>query len=183
MEAGLRVKVNCVVLDGQNDDQLLAFAALTRELPVAVRFLEAMPFDGGTAPGAAPARLAWDHRRILAALRDAYPDLAPLPRERPGQPAAEYQIPGHVGRVGIVASYSRTFCGACDRIRVDARGGLRTCLYGANVASFAPTLRAGGDVADGVRRVLADALSLRHADGRAAEAAYGTYASMTAIGG
>lgn len=185
VEAGLAVKVNCVVLDGQNTDQLLAFAALAEQLPIAVRFLEEMPFNGGVGRGEAPG-IAWDHFRILEHLRAAYPTLERLPRERPGQPAVEYRVPGHAGRLGIVASYSRTFCGSCDRIRVDARGGLRTCLYGDNVASFAPVLRSGGsaeELARGVRRVLAEALALRHADGHAAEAAHGHYASMTAIGG
>ena len=185
VEAGLAVKVNCVVLDGRNTDQLLAFAGLAERLPISVRFLEEMPFNGDTGPGEAPG-IAWDHLRILAHLQAAYPTLERLPRERHGQPAVEYHVPGHPGRLGIVASYSRTFCGQCDRIRVDARGQLRTCLYGGTVASFAPVLRAGGsraEVAAGVRRVLAEALNLRHADGYAAEAAHGEYASMTAIGG
>ena len=179
--AGLPVKVNCIVLDGQNTDQLLAFAALTERLPVVVRFLEEMPFNGSVAAGEA-AGIAWDHVRILAHLRAAYPNLRRLPRTSPAQTAVEYAIPGHAGRIGIIASYSRTFCGSCDRIRVNAKGELRTCLYGDNVASFAPALRAGGGT-EALRAVLAGALSLRHATGHAAESAHGAYASMTAIGG
>ena len=179
--AGFDVKVNCIVLDGQNTDQLLDFVALTRKLPIAVRFLEEMPFNGSTAAGTATG-IAWDYVRILGHVRAAHPTLQRLPGDSRGQTSVDYQVPGFVGRVGVIASYSRTFCGTCDRIRVNAKGELRTCLYGDNVASFAPALRSG-DVAGGVQRVLAKALFNRHADGHAAEAAHGAYASMTAIGG
>ena len=183
VDAGLDVKVNCIVLDGQNTDRLLDFVALTRKLPVDVRFLEEMPFNGSTPAGQA-AGIAWDHRRILEHVRAAYPTLQRVPTTRPGQTAVDYALPGHAGRVGIIASYSRTFCGTCNRIRVNAKGELRTCLYGANVASFAPALRGEqGDVSAAVRQVLAKALHHRHADGYAAEAAHGSYESMTAIGG
>ena len=183
VDAGLDVKVNCIVLDGQNADQLLDFVALTRKLPVDVRFLEEMPFNGSTGAGEARG-ITWDHRRILAHVRDAHPELRRVPTAHPGQAAVNYAVPGHAGRVGIIASYSRTFCGTCNRIRVNAKGELRTCLYGDNVASFAPALRGeDGDVSGAVRRVLAKALYERHTDGHAAEATHGRYASMTAIGG
>ncbi len=178
--ADFEVKVNCIVLDGQNTDQILPFVALTRELPVAVRFLEEMPFNGST-ERASPT-LAWDYRRILRLVHGVYPSSRPVGEVEPGSTSQNYRIPGHAGTYGVIASYSRTFCGTCNRIRVSANGELRTCLYGDNVASFAPALRAA-DPAREVERVLAQALGTRHADGFAAERAHGAYTSMTSIGG
>ena len=102
----------------------------------------------------------------------------------PGDVAQLYRAPGHAGRVGIIEGHTRSFCGTCTRLRLDARGRLRTCLYGAPVLDLGAMIRAGaGD--DRLEAALRRAVGARFADGRLAEqAASGTgNSSMASIGG
>ncbi|HMX40648.1 MAG TPA: GTP 3',8-cyclase MoaA [Saprospiraceae bacterium] len=134
------VKINAVVMQDFNTDHLLPLAELSRDLPVDVRFIEEMPFNGGdhhTAP-----RLPWHHRRILDLLRSRWPDLEKTP-DPPFSTAQHYQVPGHRGRIGIIAAWSRTFCGSCNRIRITPQGALKTCLYDHGVLQVRDLLRQG----------------------------------------
>lgn len=173
LAAGLQLKINTVVMPGINDYELDDFVALTRDLPLTVRFIEAMGFDGSgrpvkTMPG----------QEILARLRRNH-DLTVVPREIAAV-AQEYEVAGHTGRIGVICGHSRTFCGDCSRLRMDARGGLRTCLYGEPAAELGPLLRQGAD-APALLAVVRAALARRHPDGHAAAAT--TLQSMARIGG
>jgi cyclic pyranopterin phosphate synthase len=95
-----------------------------------------------------------------------------------------YQVPGYAGKVGIIEGHSRTFCGTCRRLRVDARGRMRTCLYGKPSAFLRPLIRSGADdqaLVAAIRRAVAGRL----ADGNAAEADHRRHnlESMVNIGG
>ena len=178
LDRGMGLKINMVVLAGVNDHELADFVDLTRDLPVTVRFIEAMPFDGG----AGFSRKHPNGREIVARLREKH-DLEAEPMA-PGDVAQLYRAPGHVGRVGVIEGHTRSFCGTCTRLRLDARGRLRTCLYGAPVLDLGELIRAGaGD--DELETALRRAVGARFADGRAAEqAATGTgHSSMASIGG
>jgi molybdenum cofactor biosynthesis protein A len=174
--AGLGLKVNVVVISGVNDHELAAFVALTRHEPLEVRFIEAMTFDGAGRIQAARLPAA----RITERLADLHP-LVALPA-RPTEVARRYRIPGHVGTVGVIAGHERVFCGTCNRLRLDARGRLRTCLYGGAGPDLKALLRGGGtdeELAAAIRRALAG----RHVDGLAAGAAATGGESMASIGG
>ncbi len=175
---GLGLKLNMVVLPGWNDHELDAFVELTRERPLTVRFIEPMPFVGEgrqCGPGiSGPAILA----RLAAG-----PRLEPEP-VRPGSVEKLFKLPGHAGRIGIIEGHSRTFCGSCRRLRLDARGRLRTCLYGRPAAFLRPLIRAGADdgaLAAAVRAAVAGRLH----DGVSAEADHRRHnlESMINIGG
>lgn len=130
------LKINAVVMEGKNIDDIIPLAELTRGHPISVRFIEEMPFNGsGTRPD-----LFWNYRRILAHLGERYPNL-----EKVADPdhatAAHYRVPGYAGTIGIIASFSRTFCGTCNRIRVTAQGMLKTCLYDDGVLDVRALLR------------------------------------------
>ena len=174
--AGLGLKVNVVVQPGVNDGELSAFAALARDRDLEVRFIEPMPLAGD---GAAPFE-PFPGERILERLAGDFV-LEPLPTPA-GAVAELYSAPGWRGRLGVIRGHSRTFCGACSRLRVDARGRLRTCLYAAPAADLGGLMRAGAtdEELDGAVRA---ALAGRHADGFAAERARGAAASMVDIGG
>ncbi len=176
--AGLDLKINVVVMPGVNDGELGDFAALTRERDLTVRFIESMPF-AGTGDGAGPVT---DGDEILARLRADYALEAALG----GASDVEelYTVPGHRGRVGIIRGHTRTFCGACNRLRLDARGRLRTCLYGDAAADLGRLLREGADGARLARAVRA-AVSTRLPDGWIAERTFrgGGFESMAEIGG
>ncbi|MCY7351256.1 MAG: GTP 3',8-cyclase MoaA [Cytophagaceae bacterium] len=125
LEQNFDVKINAVVMEGQNTDDLHPLTELTRQYPLSVRFIEEMPFNG---EGSHYPKLIWNYRRILDELQQFYPDLQKLP-DPAFSTAAIYQVPGYAGTVGIIAAFSRTFCGTCNRIRLTAQGELKTCLY------------------------------------------------------
>jgi cyclic pyranopterin phosphate synthase len=132
------VKVNVVALRGFNGDELAAFAELTRERPLTVRFIELMPFD---------AHQVWKRghflgaERIVAALRQNYPDL----EEASGTPTEEhvFRIPGAAGKVAVIPAYTRSLCGTCRRLRVTANGRVRNCLYSTEEFDLMQLLRSG----------------------------------------
>lgn len=139
IDEGFEVKVNAVVMEGKNIDDLIPLAELTRNNNVSVRFIEEMPFNG---EGAHYARLEWDMLRILEELNLHFPDLQKL-QDGPSSTSYNYQIPGYQGNVGIIAAFSRTFCGTCNRIRVTATGELKTCLYDDGVLNVRDLMRDG----------------------------------------
>lgn len=132
------VKVNCVVMRGVNDDELAAFVELTRDRPLAVRFIEYMPFDGNGWSD----RYFVSYEEMLRRLTEDYPDLAPLP-ERRGETSRAYQVPGHRGTVGFISSMSDAFCDSCNRLRLTADGSLKVCLFGSAEVSLRDAMRAG----------------------------------------
>jgi molybdenum cofactor biosynthesis protein A len=178
----IRVKINTVVMAGCNDADILPLAQLTRDLPVDVRFIEEMPFNGSgidqTHPG-------WHWKRILEHLQNHFQGMEPIPTG-PGATAYEYKIPGHLGQVGIIAAYSRTFCGTCNRLRIGSQGVLKTCLYDSGIFSLRDLMRAGASDEQIAMAVL-DAVGNRWRDGHEAEknrfAGLPIGESMTTIGG
>ncbi len=173
LAAGLGLKINMVVLPGINDDELAAFADLTRQHPVTVRFIEAMGFDGSGRP---MRTLSGD--AIIAELETRY-CLEPIPRAQ-GAVADEFVIPGHAGRIGVIRGHHRTFCSDCTRLRIDARGYLRTCLYGQPVVDLKAMVRAEAND-EQILAAIRGALARRHANGF--EAAALRLDSMASIGG
>lgn len=139
LAAGIQTKINAVVMDGQNTQDLIPLANLTRTLPVDVRFIEEMPFNG---EGSHYPVLNWTHRRIVDEIRSHFPDLQKIP-DPLFSTSATYQIPGHQGTIGVIAAFSRTFCGTCNRIRLTAQGTLKTCLYDEGVLDVRALLRSG----------------------------------------
>lgn len=161
---GIETKINAVMMEGKNDLDLLPLAMLTKDLPVGVRFIEEMPFNGGEAHYD---QLWWSHRRILETLKEHFPGLTKLP-DPPSSTSYNYQIPGHRGTVGIIAAYSRTFCGTCNRIRLTPQGMLKTCLYDSGVFNIKNLLRAGA-TDEQLGQAVLDALGHRAKDGFEAE--------------
>lgn len=184
LSAGIQTKINAVVMDGQNTQDLIPLADLTRRLPVDVRFIEEMPFNG---EGSHYPVLRWTHRRIVDELRGYFPDLHKLP-DPPFSTAANYQIPGHPGTIGVIAAFSRTFCGTCNRIRLTAQGTLKTCLYDDGVLDVRALLRSGA-TDDELTAAFLKAFAHRPANGFEAEqkrtvrSGAGVTESMATIGG
>lgn len=179
---GIPTKINTVVMDGQNTEDIIPMAMLTKNDPVSVRFIEEMPFNG---EGAHYERLAWDHRNILQQLQAHFPAIEKVP-DPPHSTSSNYQIPGHKGTVGIIAAYSRTFCGTCNRIRMTPKGTLKTCLYDDGVFNIRDIIRAGASD-DQLRDTFLQALGNRAKDGWEAEQnrTFGrpVQESMSTIGG
>ena len=115
------LKINAVLIGGVNDDEIADLAALTRDKPDEVRFIELMPM-GECA--------RWDKSRFLScsAVLEALPGLEEI---APSGVARRYRMPGWKGTIGLIRPVSAHFCPACDRIRVTADGRLKPCLHSA----------------------------------------------------
>src|SRR5205807_7990629 len=139
-EAGLwPIKLNMVVMKGRNDDEVVDFARLARDEGYEVRFIEFMPLDGDN---------IWTNEQVVPSLRiqeqieDLFP-LVPYHDPRPG-PATRYTFAdGAPGGVGFISSVSQAFCTACNRIRLTAEGGLRTCLFSLHETPLRDLMRGG----------------------------------------
>jgi cyclic pyranopterin phosphate synthase len=183
LEHGVNVKVNAVVMEGKNTDDIVPMAERTRHHAFEMRFIEEMPFNGGQTQ--AVSRLAWDYAKIVATLQSAYPTLQMLEGDVHST-SQHFTIEGHRGTVGVIAGFSRTFCGACNRLRITAKGMLKTCLYDAGVADLRALLRSGASD-DELRSVIIHAVQHRFQDGFEAERdalqRAPTLDSMSVIGG
>jgi cyclic pyranopterin phosphate synthase len=140
-DAGLQpVKVNCVVMRGVNDDEIVDFARFGREQNVFVRFIEFMPLD---------AQGAWRDDQVVAqaeivrAIDEVFP-LEPA-GARGHQPAERFRYRDGLGEVGVIPSVTNAFCDSCDRVRLTAEGQLRNCLFALDEVDLRTPLRAGAD--------------------------------------
>ncbi len=158
-EAGLRpIKVNAVLLRGVNDDEAPDLLRWALQEGFELRIIEQMPLD---------AQGGWDRQvmvtadEVLASLQDGFA-LTPMPSaDRGAAPAERFAVaagPDHpAGTVGIIASVTRSFCGACDRTRLTADGQLRDCLFARGETDLRGLLRSGaGDdaIADAWRQAM-----------------------------
>ena len=182
LQHGMEVKINAVVMDGKNTQDILPLVEMTKNMPVSVRFIEEMPFNGD---GHVYTGLQWDYVRILDEIKSKYPQVQKIP-DPLNSTAYNYQIPGHQGSIGIIAAYSRTFCGTCNRIRITPQGGLKTCLYDDGVLNIRDIMRSGAGE-DELQTVLLKAIGSRARDGWEAEQKRvihpGIHESMATIGG
>jgi cyclic pyranopterin phosphate synthase len=147
------IKLNVVVMKGHNDDEATDFASLARSEGYEVRFIEFMPLDGDqawTAEQVVPSR------RLQEQIEDLFP-LVPLQDPRPG-PATRFKFQdGAPGGVGFISSVSQAFCSNCNRIRLTAEGGLRTCLFSLSETPLRDLLRSGASD-DHLSRVIESAV-------------------------
>ncbi|GAA4467532.1 GTP 3',8-cyclase MoaA [Nemorincola caseinilytica] len=173
---GIEVKLNAVVMEGRNTQDILPLVQLTKDLPVSVRFIEEMPFNGSGELHAT----GWDHVRILNTIRDGYAGVQKV-ADPPYSTSYNYHIPGHKGNVGIIAAYTRSFCGTCNRIRITPQGMLKTCLYDNGVLNIRDLMR-GGSADEEVMEHVLHALVHRARNGHEAEKS-AVHGSMAAIGG
>ena len=152
--AGLEpVKVNCVLLRGFNEDQIVAFAKFSRDEGVVVRFIEFMPLeeDRRWTPEVV-VRLD----EILTSLNTFRPVVA-LPPLALSETARRYTFDDGIGEMGIIAPVSHPFCGHCSRIRLTSDGKVRTCLFSQFDHDLYGVLRRGGndqDLAAMIRRTV-----------------------------
>jgi cyclic pyranopterin phosphate synthase len=162
---GIEVKLNAVVMGEKNVQDILPLVELTKDLPVSVRFIEEMPFNGGDSIHAESLR--WNYKRILEVIAEKFPAIEKL-QDPAYSTSYNYQIPGHQGTIGIIAAYSRTFCGTCNRLRITPQGMLKTCLYDDGVLSIRDLIRQ--EVSDDqLEEAIRNAVLHRSKDGREAE--------------
>ncbi len=133
------IKINCVVLRGINDDEVVDFARLSLDYPWHIRFLEFMPIGHP--------RRRWQEYYLptaeIQARLTTLGSLQRLPTVANGGPAVRYRFAGAPGEIGFISPVSRHFCEACNRLRLTADGRLRPCLFQDDEVAIKGPLRAG----------------------------------------
>lgn len=138
--AGLTpVKINCVIMRGQNDDELGEFARLTRDRPVFVRFIEVMPVHENVGLQRETYVSASEVLERISAIGELRPVLGPTGNG----PARYFAFPGAAGAIGVISPLSHDYCDRCNRVRLTADGRLRLCLFGDYAVDLRTPLRAG----------------------------------------
>ncbi len=176
---GFEIKLNCVVAENKNITDIISFIELTKNHRLSVRFLEEMPFNGSSNG----VKAGWSYERILSHIKQHYPAFERLD-SNVNSTSVNYKIPGYQGSFGVIPSFSRTFCGTCNRIRLSATGELRTCLYGPAAVNLRDILRSGATRED-IEQEILNAVARREPDGFAAEALShnSIHTSMSVLGG
>ena len=136
------VKLNAIAIKGVTEPDVVPLGRFAREHGLELRFIEYMPLDAGN---------LWERGKVLLAdeildrLADGIGPLAPAPtRTRGPRRWITITLDGG-GRVGLIASVSRPFCGSCNRLRLTADGKLRNCLFALDETDLRPLLRDGPD--------------------------------------
>lgn len=146
------VKVNCVLLRGFNEDQIVEFAQFSREEGVIVRFIEFMPLEEDRVWSP---EVVVNMDEIVEALNRFRP-LSQLPHGL-SETARRYTFDDGLGEIGIIAPVSHPFCGHCSRIRLTSDGKIRTCLFSLLDHDLASRMHAGAsdeEMADYIRSVV-----------------------------
>ena len=139
------LKLNAVLVRGQNDDEAVELARLARRFGVEMRFIEYMPLDSAH---------AWDRSLMVTAQEtleaiEAEFALTPTNMDDAHSTARTYRFTdGAPGRIGFIAPVSNPFCGACSRLRLTADGNVRPCLFSTKEWSVMTLLRGGASDAE-----------------------------------
>jgi molybdenum cofactor biosynthesis protein A len=177
---GFDVKINCIVLEGQNEQEIIPMVDLTKHHKVSVRFLEEMPFNGGSKSFQT---IHWNYKKILAHIKSAHPELEKL-KDPVSSTSLNYQVKGYPGTIGLIPSFTRTFCGTCNRLRITATGDVVTCLYAKASANVRDILR-NPKTGETVENQILQAVSKKAKTGFEAQEQYKDVFTnaMTSIGG
>ena len=140
---GFEVKLNVVLIQGFNDNEINDFIALTQFKNVEIRFIEFMPFNGNQ----------WDKSKlvtyvqVLETVQSEYQfDTIERLMDAPNDTAKHFKIKSHVGTFAIISSVTNPFCSTCNRIRLTADGKLKNCLFSHAETSLLETLRSGKSI-------------------------------------
>lgn len=140
---GFKVKVNVVLIKGFNDNEIIDFIQLTKDLPVSIRFIEFMPFDGNK----------WNvqkmvsYNEVMEYVNNSFSEkqLERL-QDTPNDTSKNYKIEGYKGSFAIISSVTNPFCDTCNRLRLTANGQLKNCLFSSSESDLLTALRSGKSI-------------------------------------
>jgi cyclic pyranopterin phosphate synthase len=140
LDRSFRVKVNVVVMNGVNDDEVVDFVTMTRDYPLHVRFIEYMPFEGNR----------WTDRRLISSREllervSQFYTVEPLERNAHDTSRA-FKVMGFSGTFAFISTMSTPFCGDCNRLRLTADGKMKNCLFSKGETDLLSALRIGTPV-------------------------------------
>lgn len=137
----LHIKINMVVIDGYNEDELNDFVALTETMNLHVRFIEFMPFSHNNWKSAK----VFPMTAMLNRIGQQF-EFTPL-ENNPHDTARKFKVPGFQGTFAVISTMSEPFCSGCNRLRLTADGKMKNCLFSKGEADLLHILRSGGDLA------------------------------------
>ncbi|MCC8358352.1 GTP 3',8-cyclase MoaA [Salinimicrobium sediminilitoris] len=140
LQEGFRVKINTVAIEGVIEKEILDFVAITKNLPLHVRMIEFMPFEGNH----------WNSKKVVTAKQmlewvESEYDMVKL-KDEPHATAKKYKAIGHEGTFAFITTMTEHFCGDCNRMRLTADGKMKNCLFGSEEMDLLGTLRKGKDI-------------------------------------
>ena len=174
---GIRTKINMVVMDGVNNNEIIDFVEFFKSKPVNLRYIEQMPFNEHK-----NFKSVWTANKIRDLLAANY-NLQQQP-VREQSTTIDYKIDSGDFVIGIIAAYTRSFCGTCNRIRLTSTGRIKTCLYADPGLDVRKLLR-NGYTDNEIKEQLIAAVQHRHKNGLEAEKhkISRLFESMSKIGG
>ncbi len=149
------VKLNCIVMKGFNDDEILDFVQLGSKYCLDVRFIEFFPTHGRCD---SLKQIFFPSSTVKKMISDAYGRLEPLGSDPFCGPAQYFKLGRKPGRIGFISSVTDFFCGTCNRLRLTSDGKLYPCLHSDHCADLKVPLRATDNVrlADLIENTIAD---------------------------
>lgn len=151
-DAGLKIKINTVVIRGWNDDEVVDFATFAMNTGCIVRFIEFMPLDG---TGIWTPDLVFSKKEIMGRINESISELVPLD-DHGSDPEMLYSIGGK-GTVGFIPSMTEPFCSRCDRVRITANGRFLSCLFenpGYDLKSLLRSGKSDGEISKYIRECM-----------------------------
>jgi len=155
---GFNVKLNTVLIKDFNDNEIINFINLAENLPITIRFIEFMPFDGNK----------WDKTKMVS-----YAEIMRIVHtsfntnnilrvtDAPHDTSKNYKIEGYKGSFAIISSVTNPFCDSCNRIRLTANGKLKNCLFSASESDLLTPLRKGINIESIIRKAIQSKFKIR----------------------
>jgi molybdenum cofactor biosynthesis protein A len=158
VKEGFNVKINAVLMKGVNDNEIIDFIKLTKNLPVSIRFIEFMPFDGNK----------WDlsnmvsYAEVMDIVNTSFQetDIERL-QDAPNDTSKNYKIKGFKGSFAIISSVTNPFCDSCNRLRLTANGQLKNCLFSSTESDLLTSLRTGKSIEPIIKKAVLAKLKVR----------------------
>ena len=142
------LKLNVVVMNGINDDEILSFIHLTKDLPLHVRFIEFMPFAGNHWES----KKVFPLQKILESANEEF-DVNPIDHEK-NSTAKKYFVKGFAGTFAVISTMSTPFCADCNRLRLTADGKMKNCLFSKTEMDLLSRMRNGENIDQFIRECL-----------------------------
>lgn len=140
LQNGFHVKINVVVMNGLNDEEINDFIEWTKDKPVHVRFIEFMPFSGNRWTS----NKVFTWQQILQVIEKKYPVVRL--QDDVHDTAKKYTVPGHAGTFAVISTMSAPFCEGCNRMRLTADGKMKNCLFSKAETDLLTALRNGEEI-------------------------------------
>lgn len=155
---GFKVKVNAVLMKDFNDNEIIDFINFTKDLPISVRFIEFMPFDGNK----------WDmgkmvsDKEVMTYVNTSFSEehIERL-QDAPNDTSKNYKIKGYQGSFAVISSVTNPFCDSCNRLRLTANGQLKNCLFSSTESDLLTALRQGNSIEPIIEKAVKAKLKIR----------------------